>query len=77
MAVLRISQQTDRDIYICLFFTVDRYSSLTLRITGHVLLAEIRHVRLPLPAQPGDATPSDQLIRQYFPPGRTDLSGGA
>jgi hypothetical protein len=30
--------------------------------------------RLTLPAQPVDATPSNQLIRQYFP-WRTDLFG--
>ena len=30
--------------------------------------------RLALPAQPVDATPSNQLIRQYFP-WRTDLFG--
>jgi len=28
----------------------------------------VRDVRLALPAQPVDATPLKQLIRQYFPP---------
>jgi hypothetical protein len=31
--------------------------------------------RLVVPAQPVDATPTNQLIRQYFPC-RTDLFGG-
>ena len=37
-------------------------------------MAEFLLVRFVLPAQPVDATPSNQLIRQYFP-WRTDLFG--
>src|SRR6266481_3739649 len=43
------------------------------RVTGKVVWP-IRLFRFPVPAQPVDATPSNQLIRQYFP-WRTDLFG--
>jgi hypothetical protein len=51
-------------------FPTDQAASRKLHTTMIVI------VRLRLPAQPVDATPSDQLIRQYFPE-KTDLSGCA
>ncbi len=45
-------------------------------LMGHFILNRASRSREVLPAQPVDATPSSQLIRQYFPQ-RTDLSGCA
>src|SRR6266481_6126268 len=47
------------------------------KLTGHcyaIMFDPVPLFRLRLPAQPVDATPSNQLIRQYFP-WRTDLFG--